>query len=80
MLYQAGLQKYMQNNLDWSDAEDQDIADDCTIAVDNAVKDYENIIPPDPKDMFKFMYADMPWHLKEEVQEMESWLEEKEGK
>lgn len=68
------LKKYMQNELTWSEAEDEELHNDCAAEVETAVKEYLGYPKPDPRNMFKYMYNEMPWNLKEELQDLESFL------
>ena len=70
----ARLKKYMQNELAWTEPEDQEIIDDCTKEIETAVKEYENFPDPDPRDMFKYMYAEAPWHHQEQLRDLEGWI------
>ncbi len=73
------LKKYLQNELAWTKIEDQEILDHCTQEVDAAVKEYEHFPKPHPKDMFKYMYSEKPWHLAEAEKDVAYWMSE-EGK
>ncbi len=73
------LKKYLQNELAWTKLEDQEIIDDCTKEVEEAVKEYENFPKADPRHMFKYMYSEKPWHLQDAEQDVDFWLK-KEGK
>lgn len=68
------LKKYLQNELAWTKLEDQEIIDDCTKEVEGAVKEYENFPKANPRDMFKYMYSDKPWHLQEAEKDVDFWL------
>jgi TPP-dependent pyruvate/acetoin dehydrogenase alpha subunit len=46
--------------------------------VEQAVHDFEAVEPPHPTDIFDHMYKDMPWHLREEKEEMLRHLGESE--
>ena len=70
------LKKYMQHELAWTKLEDQEIVDDCTKEVEGAVKEYLNFPKADARHIFKYMYADMPWHLKEAMADVEYWMKE----
>ena len=73
------FKKYMQNQLAWTKLEDQEIFDHCTKEVEDAVKEYENYPKPNPRDMFTYIYTDKPWHLQEELKDLEGWLPQEEA-
>lgn len=64
------LKIFMMNSRDWTDAKDKKLIEECTKEVDEAVKGYEAEEPADPADMFKYIYKEMPWHLKEQMEEV----------
>lgn len=64
------LKIYMMNSRGWTEEKDKQLIEECTKEVDEAVKGYEAIEPADPTDMFKYIYKDMPWHLKEQMEEV----------
>ena len=42
--------------------------------VEEAVKKAEAAPPPEIEDLFKYTYAEMPWHIKEELEELKESL------
>jgi len=64
------LKIYLMNSRDWTEENDKKIIEQCTREVDDAVKEYEAVEPADPADMFKYIYKEMPWHLKEAIEEV----------
>ena len=64
------LKKYLKNEHGWTDAKDKKLIEECTNDVEKAVKEYENNDMPEPESMFNYMYNDMPWHLKEQLEEV----------
>ncbi len=64
------LKIFMMNSRGWTEEKDKQLIAECTKEVDEAVKGYEAEEPADPADMFKYIYKEMPWHLKEQMEEV----------
>ncbi|MBD3288199.1 pyruvate dehydrogenase (acetyl-transferring) E1 component subunit alpha [candidate division KSB1 bacterium] len=64
------VKKYLMKELDWSEEKDKELVEECTKEVEQAVKEYENSDMPEPETMFDYMYNEMPWHLKEQLEEV----------
>ena len=75
----ARLKKYLERYRGWTDARDAELLNSCTNEVEAAAKEYLSFGAPDPRDMFKYMYNDMPWHLREELADVDYWLKKGEG-
>ncbi len=73
------LEKYLRHERGWNDSENQEIIDECTKEVEDAVKEYEEFPKANPKDMFKYMYSEKPWHLQEAEKDIDYW-QHREGK
>jgi pyruvate dehydrogenase E1 component alpha subunit len=73
------LRKYLQHERQWTEEEELEVIEECSQEVDDAVKEYEEFPKANPRDMFKYMYSDKPWHLQEAEKDVEYWLN-KEGK
>ncbi|MBN1155149.1 pyruvate dehydrogenase (acetyl-transferring) E1 component subunit alpha [candidate division KSB1 bacterium] len=65
------LKKFLLKKRNWTEEEDEKLVKKLTAEVEEAVKQYENTETPDPSSMFAYMYHDMPWHLREQLQEVE---------
>ena len=61
---------YLMNRRGWTDQKNIDLENECSQEVENAVKEYEAVEPADPTNMFKNIYTEMPWHLKEQMEEV----------
>lgn len=70
------LRNYLFKNADWTEARDEEVLTSCISEVDRAAKEYLKIEAPDPRNMFKFIYNDMPWHLREELDEVSASLQQ----
>jgi pyruvate dehydrogenase E1 component subunit alpha len=70
------MRKYLMAKKGWDDEKEEGLVNECTEKVEQAVRDFEALEPPKPTDIFNFMYADMPWHLREEKEEMLEFLGE----
>jgi pyruvate dehydrogenase E1 component alpha subunit len=73
------LKKYLMNSQNWTEAQDSKLIDELTGEVENAVKAYESVDTPDPTNMFKYMYNEMPWHLNEQMEEVKQLASEEGG-
>ena len=66
------FKKFLINHKGWSEENDKSLTDECTAEVEDAVKSYESLEQADAETMFKYMYYDMPWHLKEQMEEVQN--------
>ncbi|MGO9567458.1 MAG: pyruvate dehydrogenase (acetyl-transferring) E1 component subunit alpha [Desulfomonilaceae bacterium] len=64
------MRKYLMAKRGWDDEKEKVLVTECTDGVEQAVHDFEAVEPPLPTDIFNHMYEDMPWHLREEKEEM----------
>lgn len=64
------LEKYMRKKGLLDDAYKQKVLEQSKDIVEKAVTEFEKIQPPDPKDMFKFVYAEMTEQQKEEMEDI----------
>jgi len=70
------LKKYLMKSKGWTDKDDEKLVKECTKEVEESVKQYETMEPNDPSNMFKYMYKELPWHLKEQMEEFEELTRE----
>ena len=68
---------YLQRQGIWNEAFEENILKQAETEINQAVKDAENIPPPTSEDIFSFTYQDMPPHLAEQLDELETFLKEK---
>lgn len=64
------MKKYLIARRDWNDSKDAELITELTEEVERTVKEYEATELPSPLDMFDHLYAEMPWHLKEQREEV----------
>jgi len=64
------LRKFMQKKGLWNENYEKKVLEDARKKVDSAVQKMESMPPADPKDIFKYQYAEMPWHLQEQMKEL----------
>ena len=66
----ARLQKYLAADRGWDDQKDKDLMEELAAEVERYVKEYEGAPHPPPEQIFEHTYAEMPWHLREEREEL----------
>jgi pyruvate dehydrogenase E1 component alpha subunit len=64
------LRKYLTQEHGWNEEKETQMVTECSAEVEQIVRDYEAFPPQQPTDIFDHMYAEMPWHLKEQKEEM----------
>ena len=64
------MRKYLIANRGWNDESETNMVSELTAQVEQAVKDYEAAPLPQPTDIFNHMYADTPWNLEEQKEEL----------
>ncbi len=67
------LRKHLQSEFSWTKQEEEQVVQENTTKVDAAVKEYEQFPKLNPRHIFQNMYANMPWNLREQMQEMQSF-------
>ena len=65
------LRRYMEKAGLWSKSYEETVRSEAKEKVEGAVHEVENFPPPDPLDIFRFTYHELPMDLKEQ---MESFL------
>ncbi len=63
------LNIYLTNNHNWTEDKNKKLIEELTRDIEKAVVDYEATEQLDPTNMFKYIYTEMPWHLKEQMAE-----------
>ena len=66
------LRMYMEKTGLWNKTYDQEVRSQAKDKVEEAVRETENMSPPDPRDMFHFMFHELTAELREQ---MEGFLE-----
>ncbi|HEX9975203.1 MAG TPA: pyruvate dehydrogenase (acetyl-transferring) E1 component subunit alpha [bacterium] len=64
------LRIYLTNHHGWTDEKEHKLIEELTQEVEKAVVEYESVETADPANMFKYMYTEIPWHLKEQMEEV----------
>lgn len=62
------LRKYMEKKGLWNQAYGEEVRSDAQQQVQRAVEEFEAVPPPDPRDMFRYVYHDMPPGLAEQME------------
>ncbi|MDW7680394.1 MAG: pyruvate dehydrogenase (acetyl-transferring) E1 component subunit alpha [bacterium] len=68
------LKKFLTTKHGWNEDKEQKMMAELTEQVENAVKEYENVDPPEPETMFQYMYSEMPWNLKAQLEEVKEFV------
>ena len=55
----------------WSDSDEKQLTDDCSLEVDQAVAQYLAMPPPPARSMFDYLYAELPASLRGQRDEIE---------
>jgi pyruvate dehydrogenase E1 component alpha subunit len=64
------IRKLLEAQLGWDESQDTQLTEECSAEVEQAVTDFEASPHPDPADIFNYMYAEEPWHLREQREEL----------
>ena len=64
------LEKYMRKKGLLDDNYKQKVLEQSQQIIEKAVTEFEKLAPPDPKDMFKYVYAEMTQQQREEMEEL----------
>ena len=68
----------MQQNGMWTEEDEKKLIAECEEKINVAIKEAESVTPPKFEDLFKFTFAEMPWFLKEELEELKQVYDGKE--
>jgi pyruvate dehydrogenase E1 component subunit alpha len=72
------MRKYLTAKRGWDDKKEAGLQEEITAKIEEAVTAFEETEPPNPAEIFNHMYYEMPWHLKEQRQQMLGQLGEAE--
>ncbi|MBI5571583.1 MAG: pyruvate dehydrogenase (acetyl-transferring) E1 component subunit alpha [Desulfomonile tiedjei] len=64
------LRKYLSAEHGWDDQKEKGLIEELTAEVEQCVKEYEGAPHPPPEQIFEHTYAELPWHLREEREEL----------
>lgn len=61
---------YLEKKKLWDEARDKRLQEEVAAEISAALKEAERIPPPPLESMFQDVYAELPWHLREQMQEV----------
>lgn len=64
------LRKFLTAKRGWNDQKEADLQNELTGEVEKSVQAFEAVAPAKPTQIFEHMYEEMPWHLKEQREEV----------
>jgi len=64
------LRLFIEKNGMWSAKDEEQLLSECEGKINAAIKEAELFEPPKFEDLFKYAFAEMPWFLKEELDEL----------
>jgi pyruvate dehydrogenase E1 component alpha subunit len=64
------LRTFLMSNHGWTEEKENNLIEELSAEVEKAVQEYESVEQADPMNMFKYIYSEMPWHLKEQMEEV----------
>jgi pyruvate dehydrogenase E1 component alpha subunit len=73
------LRLYLEKQGLWSEADEAQLIEELKAEIAQAVSQYEALPKRPVEDIFQYMYAEMPWNLKEQLQELKEYLAEHGG-
>lgn len=73
------FRKYLEQKGLWSEEDEERLWEEAKAQIAQAVEEYENLPERDIEEIFKYTYAEMPWHLKEQLEDLREYLSEREG-
>jgi pyruvate dehydrogenase E1 component alpha subunit len=65
---------YLESKQIWNEDFEKEIRKEAEDKVEEAVKKAEAMPPPSVEELFKYTYAEMPWNVKEELEELKESL------
>ena len=65
------LHTYMTTEGMWDDKQEEALLDEVNKLIEEEVRIREESPPLEPTEMFKYMYHEMPWNLKEQMEMLE---------
>lgn len=66
----ARMKQHLQATLGWSDANDKVLSEEIDAGVRAAIEQAEKTAPPQLPTLFDDVYAELPWHLREQRDEL----------
>ena len=71
------FRKYLVSRKMWNEKLEKQLLKSAEEQVEEAVKKYESAPAPKPEDMFTFMFAEMPWNLRQQMEEAKRTADQK---
>ena len=72
------FRKYLEKKRIWSESDEKKAQEDANREIDEAIAYAEKIPRPALETLFTDVYADMPWHLEEQLRELQEEKDRKE--
>lgn len=73
------VRKFLTAKHGWDEKQEADLVEECSQEVEQTVSEFEAAMLPHPTDMFNHTYAELPWHLREQKEELLQNLGESES-
>jgi pyruvate dehydrogenase E1 component alpha subunit len=70
---------YMQKQNIWNERDEQQLQEDARAEIAQVVQQYEALPRRDVTEIFRYVYAEMPWNLQEQLAELQEYLAEHGG-
>ncbi len=75
------FRKYLEREGFWGPKDEEKIWEEAKAEIAKVVEEYEKMPERDVEEIFKYTYAEMPWNLKEQLEDLRAYLKERgEGK
>lgn len=74
------MRRYLEHLGLWDEAKEEALRQEVREQVEKAAEEAEQAGPPEVDDLFHEVYAETPWYLEEELQELKAEIREQEGK
>lgn len=68
------LRKYMESKKIWKKSDEKKLLKECNKKIEQAVKKFESIKPPEVEDIFKYAYKEMTPELREQMEKLKEGL------
>lgn len=73
------LKLYLERQGLWNTDDEAKLLEEAKSEIAQTVAQYENLPKRDVEEIFKYIYAEMPWNLREQLQELKEYLAEHGG-
>ncbi len=70
------FRRYLEQKGLWGAKDEETIWEEAKAEISKSVEEYEATPKRDVEDIFKYIYAEMPWHLKEQLDDLREFLKE----